>query len=32
LAIGPLFIVAELGFLLGLRHDVRRAMQESPEL
>lgn len=32
LAIGPLFVVAELGFLLGLRHDVRRAMQESPEL
>ena len=28
LAIGPLFIVAELGFLLGLRHDVRRAMEE----
>jgi uncharacterized membrane protein YGL010W len=28
LAIGPLFIVAELGFLLGLRRDVRRAMEE----
>jgi uncharacterized membrane protein YGL010W len=28
LAIGPLFIVAELGFLLGLRHDVRRAVEE----
>jgi uncharacterized membrane protein YGL010W len=28
LAIGPLFIVAELAFLLGLRHDVRRAMEE----
>ena len=29
LAIGPLFIVAELGFLLGLRHDLRRAVQEK---
>ena len=28
LAIGPLFIVAELSFLLGLRHVVRRAMEE----
>jgi uncharacterized membrane protein YGL010W len=29
LAIGPLFIVAELGFLLGLRHDLRRAMEKK---
>jgi uncharacterized membrane protein YGL010W len=29
LAIGPLFIVAELGFLLGLRRDVRRAVEEK---
>jgi uncharacterized membrane protein YGL010W len=28
LAIGPLFIVAELGFLLGLRRDVCRAVEE----
>jgi uncharacterized membrane protein YGL010W len=28
LAIGPLFIVAELGFLLGLRRDVCRAVKE----
>jgi uncharacterized membrane protein YGL010W len=29
LAIGPLFIVAELAFLLGLRRDLRRAMEEG---
>jgi uncharacterized membrane protein YGL010W len=29
LAIGPLFIVAELGFLLGLRRDVRFAVEEK---
>jgi uncharacterized membrane protein YGL010W len=28
LIVGPLFIVAELGFVLGLRRDVRRAVQE----
>lgn len=28
LAVGPLFVVAELGFLLGLRDDVRRAVEE----
>jgi uncharacterized membrane protein YGL010W len=28
LVIGPLFVVAELGFLLGLRLEVRRAMEQ----
>ena len=28
LAVGPLFVVAELGFLLGLRDEVRRAVEE----
>lgn len=28
LAVGPLFVVAELGFLLGLREEVRRAVEE----
>ena len=29
LAIGPLFVVAELGFLLGLRKDLRLAVEEK---
>lgn len=28
LIVGPLFVVAELGFLLGLRDEVRRAVEE----
>lgn len=28
LAVGPLFVVAEVAFLLGLRDDVRRAVEE----
>lgn len=28
LLVGPLFVVAELGFLLGLRKDVERAVEE----
>ena len=30
LAIGPLFVMAEAGFLLGLRRDVQRAMAAQP--
>ena len=28
LIVGPLFVVAELAFLLGLRHDLQRAIEE----
>lgn len=28
LIVGPLFVVAELAFLLGLRHDLKRAIEE----
>lgn len=28
LIVGPLFVVAELGFLLGLRDEIRRAVEE----
>jgi len=31
LAIGPLFVVAEAGFLLGLRRDVQQAIAARPE-
>lgn len=31
LAIGPLFVVAEAGFLLGLRRDVERSIAARPE-
>ena len=31
LAIGPLFVVAEAGFLLGLRRDVERSIAAQPE-
>lgn len=28
LAIGPLFVAAEIGFALGLRHEIKRAIEE----